>query len=124
MRAHAPRAHHPAQEVGTARSAPLPTLQLRWIASLALAMTISRSAVLWCLKTGLAICAKPCPQLRTSALDHRLEHPAHLGLRLLHARLQRGKIRRVAGSRQDVQEVFARRFRLEAIADAEPEDLR
>src|SRR5712692_5658007 len=36
------RAHHSMQEVGTARDAPLPTLRLRWIASLALAMTVPR----------------------------------------------------------------------------------
>ena len=38
-------------------------------------------------------------------------------------RLQRGKVRRIAGPRHHAQQVFARGFRLEFFADAEPQDL-
>src|SRR6266436_3351177 len=73
----------------------------------------------------IASSAKPLrPALRTSAFHHRLEHPPHLGLGLLDARLQRGKVRRVAGARHHAQQAFARRLRLEADSDAKPQDLR
>jgi hypothetical protein len=64
------------------------------------------------------------PELRTSALHHRLEHPPHLGLGLFDPRRQRGEIRCVPGPRHHAQQVVARRFRLEAVADTEPHDLR
>src|ERR1700704_6044610 len=41
-----------------------------------------------------------------AALDQRQEHPAHLGLGFPHPRLERRKVRRVAGPRHHPQKIF------------------
>src|ERR1700722_5812451 len=58
------------------------------------------------------------------ALDNFAELPPHLGLGLLHPRLERGEIRGVAGARQHVQQILARGLRPKPFADAKPQDLR
>src|SRR5580692_2328562 len=67
------------------------------------------------------------PRLPTKLIvvvDHRMKHPTHFDLGLPDPGLKRGKIRRIAGPRHDLQKVFAGGFRIEPVADAEPQDLR
>src|SRR5450631_461339 len=67
--------------------------------------------------------SSPGPEL-ASVADQRQKHPAHLGLRFLHPRFQRRKVRCVAGPRHHPQQIFPRCFRFESLGDAEPQDLR
>src|SRR5215471_5479390 len=69
-------------------------------------------------------CAEPNLSAPALPLHDAAEHPPHLGLRFLDPRLQRGKIRGVAGARHNAQEVLAGGLGIELLADAEPQDLR
>src|SRR6185312_17333807 len=62
--------------------------------------------------------------LAADRADQRHEHPPHLGLGLPYPRLERGKIRGVAGPRHDPQQILAGDFRFEFVVDAKPQDLR
>src|SRR4030088_2863533 len=71
--------------------------------------------------------ARLCPPYEAAlvpSFDEIAKHPAHLALGLLDPRLQRRKIRGVAGPRHDAQKILACRVRLESFTDAEPQNLR
>ena len=85
---------------------------------------LEQAAPDWIPTCGMPRVAEEGLEALIAALDDLAKHPPHLGLSLPQPGLRRGKIRRVASARHHPQQIFARRFRLEFLADAKPQNLR